>query len=77
MEWAALIQLVLRAVAGITDYLSRQQLLDAGKAQIISEGLQQTLGNLEKAEHVKKELSSNPDGDFARGVRDKYTRADE
>lgn len=77
MEWATLIQLVLKVVACITDYLSRQQLLDAGKAQIISEGLRTTIDNLQKASDVKKELADNPTGDYASGVRDKYTRSDE
>jgi hypothetical protein len=77
MPWGSVITGLLKLVAGISEYLSRRQLLEAGKAQIISEGLQSTLDNLEKAEHVKKELSSNPDGKFSGGVRDKYTRSDE
>ncbi len=77
MEWAAIISAILKIVAGVSDYLARRQLLEAGQAQAIATGLQQTLDNLEKAKHVKEELASNPTGDYANSVRDKYTRADE
>lgn len=77
MEWAAIITALLKIVAGVTDYLSRQQLLDAGQAEAIATGLQQTLDNLDKVKHVKDELAARPDGDFANRVRDKYERPDE
>lgn len=74
MTWLAFIQLVIKAVASLADYLGNKQLLDAGKAQAISAGLQQTLDNIGKANAVEKELRDNPNGDFANSVRDKYTR---
>lgn len=77
MDWLALITLVLKAVGGVTDYLSRRQLLDAGKAEILTQGLQQTLDNLQRAKHVAENITSNPNGDFANSVRDKYTRPDD
>lgn len=77
MEWAAIISALIKIVAGVTDYLSRQQLLEAGQAQAIAKGLQQTLDNLEKAKHVKEELAARPDGDFANRVQHKYERPDE
>lgn len=77
MPWATLLTLLLKMVAGLSEYLSRQQLLEAGKAEAVSAGLQIILDNLTKANDVKAELARNPDGSFAHGVRDKYTRPDE
>lgn len=77
MEWASLLTLLLKLVAGLSDYLGRRQLLEAGKAQAVSAGLQNILDNLTKADDVKAEFTRNPDGSFAHGVRDKYTRPDE
>ena len=77
MDWLALITLVLKAVGGVVDYLSNRQLLDAAKAEILSQGLQQTLDNIQRANHVKDVVDNNPTGDFANRVRNKYTRTDE
>lgn len=77
MQWAVLIQLVLKLVANVSEFLARKQLLEAGKAEVIRDGLQQTLANLEKADHVKQELVDNPGGDFAQRVRKKYERTGE
>lgn len=77
MDWLALITLLIKAIAGVSDFLSRRQLLDAGKAEILTKGLQSTLDNIQRAKNVSEELTANPDGDFANGVRDKYTRLDE
>lgn len=77
MDWLGFITALVKAVAGLSEYLTRRQLLDAGASKIINEGLQQTLNNLQKAKDVKSELDTNPTGDFATGVRDKYTRPDE
>lgn len=74
MEAVTILTTILKIVAGVSDYLARRQLLNAGQAQAVSEGLQQTLDNLQKAKHVKEELDAHPDGDFANSVRDKYTR---
>lgn len=72
MMWVTLIQAVLQAVSAITSYLSNKKLIDAAQAEVIASGLKQTLDNMEKADHVKKELADNPDGDYARRLRDKY-----
>lgn len=77
MTWLVLIELVLKAIGGVAGYLGDKQLLDAGKASAIKDGLQSTLDNMRKADAVKDEIRNNPDGSFARGVWDKYTRTDE
>ncbi len=77
MNWVAIIQVLIKAVAGVVDYLGTRQLLDAGQSQAISEGLKATLDNLEKANAAQEEIRNNPDGDYARSVREKYTRTDE
>lgn len=76
MAWASIIELVLKALSSIADYLGNRQLLEAGKAQAIVAGLQATLDNMSKADAVKKEVAANPDGDFANIVRNKYERND-
>lgn len=77
MSWATVLTLVLKAVAGLSDYLANRQLLKAGEAEIIVQGLQKTLDNLQKAKHVAEEIVTNPDGNFSNRVREKYTRTDE
>ena len=76
MVWVACIQLILKLLSSAVGYLSNRQLLEAGQAVAIKEGLQLTLANMEKANAVKKELADNPDGDYARKLREKYERAD-
>jgi len=75
--WWAIIQLVLKVVSSLAGYLETKQLLDAGQAKAVAEGLKQTLDNMKKANAVKKELADNPDGDYAKRVRDKYEDADQ
>lgn len=70
--WLSLIQLALQAISGIAGYLREKKLLDAGQATAIAEGLKQTLENVEKANAAKNEVSGNPDGEYARRLRDKY-----
>ena len=76
MAWLAIIELVLKAVSSVADFLGNRQLLEAGKAQAIREGLQATLDNMSKANAAKTELRDNPDGEYAVSVRDKYERKD-
>ena len=77
MSWLAIIQLIIKAVAGVADYLGSRQLLEAGQAQSIADGLRATLSNIQKASEVANEMCDNPDGPYADGVREKYTRPDE
>lgn len=77
MDWLAALTLVLKVVVGVADFLSRRQLLEAGKAEIITQGLRQTLDNVQKAKNVTENLTSNPTGAFANKLRDKYTRTDD
>jgi len=76
MAWVACIQLILKLLSTAVNYLSDRQLLEAGQATAIKEGLQLTLSNMEKANAVKKELANKPAGDFANGLRDKYEDGD-
>ena len=77
MGWLTIIQLMVRAIASVSEYLSQKQLLQAGEYKAISEGLRQTLDNVLKAKRASDEVATNPDGDYASGVREKYTRSDE
>lgn len=77
MAWLQVIQLVIKLAASVSEYLGRKQLIDAGEAKAISEGLHATIANIQKAKAASKEVSANPNGDYAGGVRSKYTRTDE
>lgn len=77
MSWLSIIQLVLKAVSGLTDYLNNRKLLEAGQALIIKEGLQLTLDNIGKSNAAIAEIRTNPGGKYASKLREKYTRPDE
>jgi hypothetical protein len=77
MDWVALVVTLVKVVVGVLDFLSRRQLLDAARAEVIAEGLKETLATLEKHDAVKKELADNPSGDYVSRLRNKYERADE
>lgn len=70
--WLSLITLALKVISSLTGYLETKQYLDAGQAKALAEGLQLTLDNLEKANAAKNEVRDNPDGDYAKRLRDKY-----
>lgn len=77
MGWGSLLSAFFKVLSNLSEYLSRRQLLEAGKDQATKESLESTLSNIDKASDVKAELSSNHNGEFSSRVRDKYTRADE
>jgi hypothetical protein len=77
MGWGSLLSAFFKVLSNVSEYLSRRQLLEAGKDQATKESLESTLSNIDKATDVKKELSGNPDGKFSDSVRNKYTRSDE
>ena len=77
MAWVGLITALLKLLGVFNDFLTRQQLIDAGHAEAIASGLRITLDNIANArsaadavEHPK----SASDDDYARRVRDRYTR---
>ncbi len=74
--WLNIITLAIQLVGAVAKYLGDANLLDAGKAKAISEGLKATLDNVARANEAANEVTANPDGDFANSVRDKYTRKD-
>lgn len=53
------------------------QLLEAGEAKAIAEGLKNAMDRIDKARETARYIRRNPDSDYARGVRDSYTRTDE
>lgn len=74
MGWIGLISGLLRLVNFVAEFLSRKQLIDAGVAQAVAAGNTATLERIEKARKVKDALAADPD--YARRMRDKYTRPD-
>lgn len=76
IPWLAIVELLLRTVSGLVDYLTTQRLIEGARAEILNQGLRETLSNLEKANAVKEELEHNPDGTFADGVRSRHERKD-
>lgn len=54
-----------------------KQLLEAGEAKAIAEGLKDAMERIDKARKTAREIRRNPSGDYARRVRETYTRSDE
>ena len=77
MDWVTIITLVLKAVSGVVEFLNSRKLLDAGAAEALAQGLQGTLDNLAAAQAASEEIKNNPDGEYAKSIRDKYTRPGE
>jgi hypothetical protein len=77
MGWGSFLSALFRVLSNLSEYLSRKQLLEAGKDQAAKENLELTLSNIDKAADVKKELSGNPNSKYSNSVRDKYTRPNE
>jgi hypothetical protein len=75
--WLGLIVSILQAVAEVTKFLGDRQLLKAGEAQAIADGLSQTIENVEKANAARADVLADPDGDYAVSVRSKYERKGE
>lgn len=72
MNIVSLILALLKLAGVVAEYASRRQLLSAGEAQAVAEGLNVTIKNIDLASRAKAAMAG--DGDFARGVRDKYQR---
>jgi len=77
MGWGSFLSAFFKVLSNLSEYLSRRQLLEAGKDQSSKESLEATIANIDKADDAKKELSANPNVKFSDSVRDKYTRPDE
>lgn len=75
--WLGLIVSILQAVAEVSKYLGNRQLLKAGEAQAIADGLSQTIKNVEEANAARAHVLANPDDDYAVSVRRKYERKGE
>jgi hypothetical protein len=68
----SLILALLKLAGVVAEYASRHQLISAGEAQAVAEGLNVTIKNIDLASRAKAAMAG--DGDFANGVRDKYQR---
>jgi hypothetical protein len=77
MSWGAIILAILKIAGALADYATRRQLLDAGQAETIAAQLGQNLDTINLARGAADAVShpaSSADDDYARRVRDKYTR---
>lgn len=54
-----------------------KQLIEAGEAKAISEGLKNAMDRIDKARETARYIRRNPDSDYARRVRESYTRTDD
>jgi hypothetical protein len=70
--WLSLITGLIKLANLIAGYASDRQLISAGEAKAVSEGLDATLKTIDLANRAKAAMAG--DGDFANGVRDKYQR---
>jgi len=76
MSWLAFIEALVQAVAGIAKYLGDRQLIEVGKATIISEGLTKTLENVRKANNAAAAVD-DPNSSWSERVRNAFERTDE
>ena len=76
MAWIAFIEALLKAISGVVGYLGDRRLLEAGQAEAISAGLQQSLDSIKRANDVKDAMRNNADPDFSERLRKKYERPD-
>ena len=65
---------VVKLIAGVLEFFLRQQLFSAGRDQEKKKTIEETLCNVDKAADAQKSVTTDPDGTYASGVRDKYTR---
>jgi hypothetical protein len=79
MGWAAVLLACLKLLATLSDYLSRRQLLEAGQARAMAAGLESIMDNLNKARRAADAVehpASAADDDYAKRLRERYTRPD-
>jgi hypothetical protein len=68
----SLILALLKLAGVVAEIAARRQLISAGEAQAVAEGLNVTIKNIDLAGRAKAAMAG--DGDFADRVRDKYQR---
>jgi hypothetical protein len=77
VAWVGLITALLKLLGVFNDFLTRQQLIDAGHAEAIATGLATTLENVAKARRAADAVehpNSAADADYAKRLRDRYSR---
>jgi hypothetical protein len=72
MGWLQIAGVLLKVIDLIAGYLKDRQLINAGKAEAIVEGLQQLTAMVDDA--AKGAAGMTFDTDWSRKVRDKYRR---
>jgi len=80
MSWLALLSGLVALLGQLTDYLGRRQLIRAGEAASIADGLATILDNIDKARRAGDAIEhpeSADDDDYARRVRERYRRTDD
>jgi hypothetical protein len=66
--------LLIQMAAELFAYLRDRHQRNIGRKEAHEETEAQIKSDIEKADAVRKEIRSNPSGDYAGGVRKKYTR---
>jgi hypothetical protein len=77
VAWVGLITALLKLLGVFNDFLTRQQLIDAGHAEAIAASLAATLENIAKAGRAADAVDhpqSPSDSAYAERVRAKFTR---
>jgi len=70
--WLSVAAALLKIVGIIADYLKNQQLIDAGKAEAIVDGVNHVAGMVDDAKKGADGMAYDPD--WAQRVRDKYRK---
>jgi len=75
LKWLAVLNFLLSFAVKIATYLAEKRWIEAGEQRAIIAGLNNVMANVEKAKGTVDRLRRDPD--YAKRVRETYTRADE
>lgn len=75
MSWLAIVTVLVKLALSLTEFFSRRQLLQAGEAQALADGLKATLAAVEKVKHARDRIDADPAERDS--LRDRYTKPDD
>lgn len=76
MPWGTIAAGVAKLLAAFMGWLEARQLLKAGEKAQIADSLRFTLETISKGKAAADEVRDNPDGEYARRLRERTRRPD-
>ena len=73
MTWLSIAAGLVKLVTAIIGYLDKKQLIDAGMAKAALANLRKSNAAIDDALKAARAVRRNPNSDYARRLRDKYT----